>query len=83
MSLIIHNDLPYYLSSYIDMVDETGHVIRDDKKGYISHKLGSALTELELNPDTWLDELKGFKSVGYSAVGTVVNTNLKLSHSTG
>ena len=64
------NDLPYYLSSYIDMVDETGRVIRDDayrdigvsreqdavetKKGYISHKLGSALTELELNPDTWL-----------------------------
>jgi len=65
------NDLPYYLSSYIDMVDETGRVLRDDKKGYISHKLGSALTELELNPDTWLDELKGFKSVGFSAVGTV------------
>jgi hypothetical protein len=53
------------------MVDETGRVIRDGKKGFISQKLGSALTELELNPDTWLDELKGFKSVGYSAVGTV------------
>ena len=65
------NDLPYYLSSYIDLVDETGRVIRDGKKGYISHKLGSALTKLELNPDTWIDELKGFKSVGYSAVGTV------------
>src|SRR5690554_6247606 len=65
------NDLPYYLSSYIDLVDETGRVIRDDKAGYISHKLGSALTELELNPGTWLDELKGFKSVGFSAVGTV------------
>ena len=64
-------DLPYYLSSYIDMVDETGRVIRDDKAGYISHKLGTALTELELNPDTWIDELKGFKSVGFSAVGTV------------
>ena len=59
------NDLPYYLSSYIDMVDETGRVIRDDKVGYISHNLGSALTELELNPDTWIDELKGFKSVGF------------------
>jgi len=55
----------------IDLVDETGRVVRDNKKGYISHKLGSVLTELELNPDTWLDELKGFKSVGYSAVGTV------------
>lgn len=63
--------LPYYLSSYIDLVDETGRIIRDGKKGYISQKLGSALTELELNPDTWLDELKGFKSVGFSAVGTI------------
>jgi len=53
------------------MVDETGRVIRNGKKGYISQKLGTALTELELNPDTWLDELKGFKSIGYSAVGTV------------
>jgi len=68
-------------------VDETGRVIRDDayrdigvsreqdavetKKGYISDKLDSALTELELNPDTWIEELKGFKSVGFSAVGTV------------
>src|SRR5690554_6283442 len=75
------NDLPYYLSSYIDMVDETGRVIREDKSGYISHKLGSALTELELNPDTWLDELKGFKSVGFSAVGTV-NQLKKYSHKT-
>ncbi|GAA4808850.1 hypothetical protein GCM10011365_16950 [Marinicella pacifica] len=65
------NDLPYCLSSYIDLVDETGRVIRDDKAGYISHKLGSALIELDLNPDTWIDELKGFKSIGYSAVGTV------------
>jgi hypothetical protein len=65
------NDLPYNLSSYIDLVDQTGRVIREDKSGYISQKLGSALTELELNPDTWIDELKGFKSVGYSAVGTV------------
>ncbi|GAA4816825.1 transposase [Marinicella pacifica] len=75
------NDLPYYLSSYIDLVDETGRVIRDDKAGYISHKLGSALTELELNPDTWIDELKGFKSVGFSAVGTV-NQLKEYSHKT-
>lgn len=29
------NDLPYYLSSYIDLVDETGRVLRDDKSGYM------------------------------------------------
>jgi len=25
---------------------------------------------LGINPDTWLDELKAFKSVGFTAVGT-------------
>jgi hypothetical protein len=38
----------------IDLVDETGRVVKDINKGYISHKLGFTLTELELNPDTWV-----------------------------
>ena len=32
------NDLPFYLSSYIDLVDETGRCLRDDKRGFISEK---------------------------------------------
>ena len=78
--------MPHYLSSYIDLVDETGRVIRDDayrdigvsreqdavetKRGFISEITSRAIDEIGINPDDWLDELKGFKSIGYSAVGT-------------
>ena len=64
------NDLPFYLSSYIDLVDETGRCIRDDKCGYISAKTAKAIDQIGINPDSWIDELKGFKSIGFSAVGT-------------
>jgi len=30
------NDLPFYLSSYIDLVDESGRCLRGDKRGFIS-----------------------------------------------
>lgn len=65
------NDLPYFLSSYIDLVDQTGRIIQDDGHGFISESVASVLAELNLNPDTWVDELKAFKSFGFSAVGTV------------
>ncbi|MCX7543903.1 transposase [Marinicella gelatinilytica] len=65
------HDLPFYLSSYLDLLDQTGRIIRDDNHGFISVEMASVLSDLHLNPDTWLDELKAFKSFGFSAVGTV------------
>ena len=64
------SDLPFYLSSYIDLADETGRCIRGNKRGFISKKTAKAIDDIGINPDSWLDELKGFKSIGYSAVGT-------------
>ena len=64
------SELPYYLSSYIDLVEETGRCIRDDKQGFISQETAKAINLMGINSDTWLDELKGFKTVGFSAVGT-------------
>jgi len=29
-----------------------------------------AIDQLGIDPNSWIDELKGFKSVGFSAVGT-------------
>ncbi|KAA3641866.1 MAG: hypothetical protein DWP95_05960 [Proteobacteria bacterium] len=65
------NNLPYYLSSYLDLLDQTGRIIRDETHGFIPVKMTSILTDLNLNPNSWLDELKAFKSFGFSAVGTV------------
>lgn len=64
------NDLPFYLSSYIYLVDDSGRCIRDDKRGFISANTAKAIDQIGINPDNWIDELRGFKSIGFSAVGT-------------
>jgi len=63
-------DLPFYLSSYIDLVDDSGRCIRGDKRGFISTKTAKAIDHVGINPESWIEELKGFKSIGFSAVGT-------------
>ena len=65
------DDLPYSLSSYLELVDYTGRAIVANKRGYIPPELPPILERLNLNPDTWLDELNSFKSIGITAVGTV------------
>jgi putative transposase len=64
-------DLPFSLSGYLELVDYSGRAILENKRGYIPENLPPILDRIGLNPDTWMDELNGFKSVGFSAVGTV------------
>ncbi len=64
------NDLPFYLSSYIGLVDETGRYLRDDaymdvgvpseqdaeaaKRGFISEISAKAIDQIGINPDDWV-----------------------------
>ena len=65
------NDLPFSLSAYLDLVDYSGRAIVANKRGFIPDELPPILERLNLNPDTWLDELNTFKSIGITAIGTV------------
>ncbi|MEZ5472771.1 MAG: hypothetical protein R3E90_13450 [Marinicella sp.] len=65
------NNLPFSLSAYLDLVDYTGRAIVANKRGYIPEELPPILERLNLNPNTWLDELNNFKSIGITAIGTV------------
>ena len=65
------DDIPYSLTDYISLVDLTGRVIVDNKRGYIPNKLPDVLLRLNINPDSWMDELMSFKTKGRTAVGTV------------
>ena len=51
-------------------MDETGRCIRGDKRGFISEKSAKTINDIGIDPNNWLDELKGFKSLGFSAIGT-------------
>lgn len=70
--LAFHQDgIPYYLSDYIALVDYTGRVQLENKQGYIPQDIADVFIRLNLNPDSWLDELKHFRSKGRTAVGTL------------
>jgi putative transposase len=62
---------PFLLSGYLELVDYSGQAILENKRGYIPENLPPILDRLGLDPDTWMDKLKGFKSVGFTAIGTV------------
>ena len=65
------NALPYTLSDYLDLVDMTGRIIREDKSGYIPQELPNILQRLGLPTDSWIEEFKRFNSTHYTAIGTV------------
>jgi putative transposase len=65
-----NNGIDYTLSDYLQLVDGTGRAIIEGKRGNIPKELPDILRRLDLNPDTWMDELKAFKSSGITAIGT-------------
>ncbi|MCF6317766.1 MAG: transposase [Proteobacteria bacterium] len=67
--------IPYYLSEYIALIHYTGKCVHPNKRGYISDDIPDILNRLKVEPDTWVEELKQFKTDGITAVGTV--TQLK------
>ena len=65
------DDIPFGLGDYCSLVDLTGRAIIANKRGFISEELPPILNRLNLNSDTWMDELNQFKTKGHTAVGTV------------
>jgi len=47
------NGLPFLLKDYIELVDWSGRIIRDDKRGAISDTLPPILERLSLNQEAW------------------------------
>ena len=66
-------DIPFALDDYLALVDCTGRAIINDYKGYIPDELPNILQRLDLNNDTWLNEIKYFDKWFYKAIGTVDN----------
>ena len=71
-----NEQIPYYLTDYITLVDYTGRAQLDNKRGSIANDIPEVFSRLNLDPDSWLDELKKFKSKGRTAVGTLAQLKL-------
>ena len=48
-------------TDYLELVDYTGRIIREDKRGAIPHDTPPILQRLSIEPETWLANSTGFE----------------------
>lgn len=51
----------FSIEEYLQLVDTTGRIIREDKKGHIDNKLPSILERLNISPNEWLENTTQFE----------------------
>ena len=64
------NGICFSLQDYLTLVDETGRVLRDDKRGAISVKAENILARLHISDESWLKLTTEFEDIFTGAVGT-------------
>jgi REP element-mobilizing transposase RayT len=69
-----HQDKPtgirFSLKDYLTLVDETGRILRDDKRGAINLKAASILARLHISDESWLTLTNQFECIFTGAAGT-------------
>ena len=61
--------IPFPFDSYLDLVDQTGRVIRDDKKGFIDQQVPELLQTMGLDASRWVTQVKRYGSMFSVVVG--------------
>lgn len=67
------NTIDFLLEDYLTLVDTTGRIIRDDKKGAIPSSLIPILDRLQLTEHGWLNMVNGIETNFSYAIGNVVH----------
>lgn len=62
--------IPFSLQDYLTLVDETGRILRDDKRGAINPTTTSILSRLHIRNENWLKLTTDFENIFTGAVGT-------------
>jgi REP element-mobilizing transposase RayT len=60
----------FSLKDYLTLVDETGRIIRADKRGAIDNKTANILLRLHISDESWLKLTTNFEGIFTGAVGT-------------
>ncbi len=61
--------LPFVLTDYLELVDWTGRIIRQDKRGAIPADTPPILKRLQIQPEAWLELTTGFENNFCTLVG--------------
>jgi len=65
------NGIAFALTDYLELVDDTGRIIRSDKRGAISENSARLLTRLNIPHDNWLKLTTEFGKLFHGPVGTL------------
>ena len=66
---IMPKGLPFELKSYLELVELTGRIMLQDKRGYIDNMNLPLLERLNISPENWLKLTTQFTRVFHGAVG--------------
>ena len=72
--------LPFHLMDYLELVDWTGRIIREDKRGAIDNHLPPILDRLNIEPKHWLYLTRNFESRFKNLVGSAYSFQKHLQH---
>jgi hypothetical protein len=72
--------IPYSFIDYLELVDWTGRIIRDDKRGAISGQTPNLLSVLGLDQEVWLELACYFGKNYHGAVGSLEELALFADH---
>ena len=59
----IHHQLPFSQAAYIDLVEWTGRIIPNDKRGYFDPNLPPILERLDIDVNRWLSSATQFETL--------------------
>ncbi len=62
--------LPFRLTEYLELVELTGRVIRDDKRGHIEGNMPPILKRLGIEPESWIELTTKFEDNFKDLVGS-------------
>jgi hypothetical protein len=65
--------LPFRLVDYLELVDWTGRIMREDKRGYIDSSTPPVLQRINIEPEHWIYLTNNFESRLKGLVGSVHN----------
>jgi len=60
----------FSLPDYLTIVDATGRILRDDKRGAINPKAANILARLHISDESWLKLTTNFECIFTGAAGT-------------
>ena len=62
---------PDHAAEYFDLVDQSGRILRSDKRGAIDADLAPILLRIGANPQAWVDTISRFESRFRLAAGLI------------